>query len=43
MCHLLRYFLAGKSIFGSTLYFVINIWVKVLAFNKFLGQIVMKH
>ena len=33
MCHFLGYFFGWK----------INFWVKILALNKFLGQIVMKH
>ena len=43
MCHFLRVLFQMENNFGSMLYLVINFWVKILAFNKFLGQIVMKH
>ena len=32
-------FLNGKSIFGSILWLLLNVWVNFLAWNKFLGQV----
>ena len=43
MCHFLRVLFLLKKKIGSILLLVINFRVKILAWNKFLGQIVMKH
>ena len=43
MCHFFRVLFWLKNKFLSLFYsFLLNFWVKILALNKFLGQIVMK-
>ena len=44
MCHFLRVLFWLKNKFFGLFYSLkLNFWVKILALNKFLGQIVMKH